>query len=73
MLTLCLDMMAEKDHSYARQTLREARMWSAKLGCEVRSYDAKLGCEVQSEDAKCEVILLPARQNPTYHQNVKKK
>ena len=35
-------MMAEKDHSYTRRTLREARIRSsncqAKLGCEVRIF-----------------------------------
>ena len=45
-------MVAEKDHSYTRRTLRETRMRSAKLGCEVRSDHAKL------QDAKSQVILI---------------
>ena len=40
-VALCA-MMAEKDHSCTRLTLREARMRRTKLGFEERSYDANL-------------------------------
>ena len=47
--------MAEKDHSYTRLKIREVRMRSAKLGCEVRSYDAKCEARMQSAKPGCKV------------------